>query len=1043
MKPSASLDRLADQTPDELFRAGKLVVPIHTAVSGRARLRVAGMRGAPETAALLERGLAGFAGVQSASASPVTGNILVRYDSPVSLALVLHRIEKLLRREIIPELDDPAETEWHAMQSADVAALLDSSGTEGLSEGTARERIIGGQGNSMPPIHRRSNAAILFDQFNSMPVALLAGVAALSLATGALLEAGAIAAVLALNAAIGFATERQTERTISNLGLPAAPSARVVRNGRELELSADALVPGDLVLLQRGSVVPADGRLMMTTDLSVSEAALTGESVPVQKIVAARRPHIPLAERLNMVYRGTVVTGGSGAFVTVATGARTELGRIQRMVTSTIIPATPTQRHLDELGRKLVWAAVAGSGILFGIGWMRGLSLLQLIRSSVSVGVAAIPEGLPMVATTALAIGVNKMRAHGILVRRLEALETLAAVNVICFDKTGTLTQGSMSAQAIGLGDTIWRGRRNNLLDENGHPLRPEREHRLQRLLLIGVLCSDTELEGGKGDVRLVGSATENALVQLALDHGLDVRELRSRYLKHAVQHRTEACRFMLSIHRDGDGAFMAVKGSPLEVLARCRYEAMHDGSKRLLTAARRQQIEAQNAAMANRALRVLAMAYRELGTINSDGHVLGTEANNLVWTGLVGLADPVRPEIGVLMQKLRGAGIQIIMLTGDQSATARAVAEEVRLAGSGKVSVVDAAEFDSLSPSQLASKSRQTHAFARINPGQKLKIVRALQSAGSVVAMVGDGINDSPALRAADIGMAMGRDGDIAAREVADVFFADDNLAPLPLAIEHGRGTYTNIRRAIHYILSSNASEIFLMWAGALAGMGETLSPMQLLWINLISDVLPAIGIAMEAPDTNSLAHGPQPTSEPIVRSEQLKELGIEAAVLAGSALAAGAFGSMRHGIDASQGRTMAFGSLALGQLLHALNYRSPESRLLDASQTVRSPVARVVAGSVAAQLCGMLLPGVRQALNVAPLGILDVGASIAAGLLPFILRQAASSNRKTAELSELHFRRVESSLCSGPTAPPALEVRDSKSEAVLLRPRSATRIR
>jgi P-type Ca2+ transporter type 2C len=985
------------------------IVPLHTAVAGRVRLKIGGMRNAPALATLLERGLTGFAGIHNVSANPVTGNILIHYDDRTSLDQLIGRIGGLLLGKIMPAVDDPAERKWHAMEAGAVASELGSSCSDGLSSARAMERLAEGLGNSIPLLHQRSELSILLDQFQSMPVALLAGVAVVSVLTGTLLEAGAIVAVVALNAAIGFTTESRAEHTIRSLGAPAALTARVVRDGSDMDIAAEMLVPGDVVLLQRGTVVPADGRLISVRALSISEAALTGESLPVMKSVETGPDAAVLGDRVNMVYRGTIVTGGSGRFVVVATGERSEVGRIQRLVGTTIAPETPMQRQLSKLGEQLVWATLAASGALFGVGWLRGIAILQLVRSSLSLAVAAVPEGLPMVATTTLALGVEELRRQGILVRRLEALETLAAVDIVCFDKTGTLTHGSMSLEVVTLGDRICRGQRNGLVDQNGVIARPGEDHRFRMLLLVGSLCSGTDIEERNGQVRLSGSATENALVQAALDHDIDVSAMRRRYVRRSVQHRSEAYRFMATTHAHGSRVLIAVKGSPGEVLARCTFEALPDGTRQILSAARRARIEAQNAKMAEQALRVLGMAYREIPARNADVEPSDTQIDGLIWTGLVGLADPVRSGLPALMQKLHRAGLQTIMLTGDQSATARAVAEQIGLSAEGEVEIVDAAELNHVAPLELAATARRAHAFARISPGQKLQIVRALQDAGSVVAMIGDGINDSPALRAANVGMAIGRDGDAAAREVADIFFASEDLALLPLAIERGRGTYTNIRKAIHYILSSNTSEILLMLAGSAVGFGEMLSPIQLLWINLISDVLPAIGLAMESPDPDVMARGPQAANEPIIRPDQFPRLGSEAAVLTVSAFGTGLFGAMRHGLNSPQGRTMAFGSLAVAQLLHALNYRSSNASVFKPGELASgSRLGQIIAGSLAAQVTAMLVPGVRHALNVTPLSLVDAGAVIAGGVLPFAIAQTRSSEAP-AELKRLHFRRVD----------------------------------
>ena len=1001
-------ENVSSENRDEAAQADRTgifvaIVPVHTAVAGRARLQVSGLRGAPELAKLIERGLTGFGGVRDVSAGALTGNVTVCYASPTSLDQIISRIAALLRGEIVPASDEaePLLPHWHTADGAAIAERLGTSSSRGLSPQEASRRLMRAGANAMPSLRQRSDLSILLGQFSGLPVALLAGAALVSVAIGGVLEAGAIMAVVALNGGIGFATERRAERTIRSLEGVVAHTARVLRGGRELEIAAEAVVPGDIMILQRGMVVPADGRLISVSALAVSEAALTGESLPVAKSVEPlRRSDVPLADRVNLVYRGSIVTGGSGTAIVVATGARTEVGRIHRLVDATIAPQTPLQRQLDALGEQLVWITLAASGLIFGAGWLRGVALMQLARSSLSVAVAAVPEGLPMVATSTLALGVEEMRRHGIFIRRLEAVETLAAVDVICFDKTGTLTHGSMSLEQIAVGSSIWHRCSGAFVGPDSAPVQLHRDFRLRQLLTMVCLCSETDVEERGGRNVLNGTPTENALIQAALDDGLDVADLRKRFARLLTQHRTETHRFMATTHAAEDGLLLAVKGSPSEVLARCALELRPDGTRDVLTVQRRAEISDRNNAMAAQGLRVLAAAYRDIrrGGLRADS----VEVERLVWIGLVGLADPVRSHLPELMDKLHNGGIQTIMLTGDQSATARAVARQIRLS-EGEPEVIDGAELDRLSAAELGLAARRAHAFARISPGQKLRIVRALQNSGAVVAMFGDGINDSPALRAADVGIAIGRDGTAAAREVADVFFATEDLAALPMAIERGRATYENIRRAIHYVLSTNGSEIALMLAGTSAGMGEMLTPMQLLWINLVSDVLPAIGLALEPPDAGMMRQPPKQANERILTRDHVGRLGTEAGVIAAGAFGAGLYGALRYGHASPQARTVTFGSLVTAQLLHALNYRSTHGA---AERTRNSILPSVITGSLAAQSAAMLLPGLRNLLGVAAIDILDAVVLIAGGVLPFFVNAARKTEQ--AQKTTLHFRSV-----------------------------------
>src|SRR6266566_375683 len=584
---SASADHYNERTEADRTGISVSIVPLHTAVAGRARLQVAGLRGAPELAKLIERGLTGFGGVHDVSASALTGNVTVCYAGTTSLDQIVSRIAALLRGEIVPASDEaePLLPHWHTADGVDIAERLATSSSQGLSPEEASRRLMRGGVNAMPSLQQRSELSMLLGQFGGLPVALLAGAALVSVAIGGFIEAGAIMAVVALNGGIGFVTERRAERTIRSLEGVVAHTARVLRSGSELEIPAAAVVPGDVMILQRGMVVPADGRLISVCTLAVSEAALTGESLPVAKSAEPlRRSDVALADRVNMVYRGAVVTGGSGTAIVVATGARTEVGRIHRLVHATIAPQTPLQRQLDALGEQLVWITLAASGLIFGAGWLRGLALMQLARSSLSVAVAAVPEGLPMVATSTLALGVEEMRRHGIFIRRLEAVETLAAVNVICFDKTGTLTHGSMSLEQIAVGNSIWHRCNGTFVDQDNASVPLHRDCRLRQLLTVVSLCSETDVDERGGRNVLNGTPTENALVQAALDDGLDVPDLRKRFARLLTQHRTEAYRFMATTHTAEDGLLLAVKGSPSEVLARCSWELGPDGTREVLT---------------------------------------------------------------------------------------------------------------------------------------------------------------------------------------------------------------------------------------------------------------------------------------------------------------------------------------------------------------------------------------------------------------------------------------------------------------------------
>ena len=971
----------------------ELVRPLHV-LPGRARLHVVGLRQSPDRKSALERALAALAGVTRAQASTETGNLLVYFDPATPLERIVTYVAALIRGDIVPAdgaaLDGKDRPRWHAWSVAEVASDLNTSTTRGLSAGAARERLTEQGRNILPLPVARSGASILLGQFQSLPVALLGVAAAVSLATGGLLEFVAIAGVVALNGAIGYAVESRSERTITSLAGPVHQTASVIRDGQSAEVPLSAVVPGDLLALQRGVIVPADARIVSAQGLTVSEAMLTGESAPVAKTAEAIAGRaLPLADRKNMVYRGTAVIGGSGTAVVVGTGPATEVGRIQRLLAGAATPQTPMQRQLDEIGRQLVWLGMAVCGAVFGIGMLRGFGLLQMFRSSVSLAVAAIPEALPTVATTTLALGIEDMRRRNVLVRRLDAVETLASVRVFCFDKTGTLTMNRMTVAAIDCGRPLSARPDGAMVDADRASADPQADPRLMWLLRIGALCSETAIApGSDGTPLLDGTATENALVQLALDAGLDVQAERRQWPRLSIQHRSDAYRFMVTRHRGPDGrVLVAVKGSPEEVLALCAARLGKSGAT-ALTEADRAETERANLAMAEGALRVLGFAFKEVAA-DADADI---EAADLTWVGLAGLADPVRPGAPALMQVLRHAGIHPVIMTGDQVPTARAVARQLGLANGSEIEVLEPGDLERLTPDRLAAATRRVHVFARVSPADKLEIVRALQASGVVVAMTGDGINDSPAMKAADVGIAMGWGGAEAAREVADVVLQTDDLMAIAVAIERGRATYTNVRKSVRYLLGTNLSEIAVVLAATSVGFGEPLTTIQLLWINLVSDVLPALGLAFEPPEPGLLAQPPQANGEGILRNRDMRSAACDGGIIAAGALTACGYGVLRYGVS-PQARTMTLGSLVIAQLLHALTCRSDTRDRPGIGRNL--PLAGAVGASLAAQVAALLLPSGRRLLGLAPLGPLDLVVTLLGGVLPYLANEGLKPRR------------------------------------------------
>jgi P-type Ca2+ transporter type 2C len=975
-----------------------LVRPVHAAVPGRARFAVAGLYQDDALAQMLEGQLRRRSEILSASASSLTGKVLVLFDPAMALEQVQTRIEEAIARaargrangiahdgkrrrgngiarngvdgepDTLASITDDDAPNWHRLPARKALDLLESSPEAGLRQSVAAERLGRLGANRLPGVATRSGFEILTEQFNNLPVALLGVSAALALVTGGVLEAVAIACVVGLNASIGYATESEAERTINALTDDERPPAAVLRSGRWRQIPVEEVVPGDVIGLTPGVMIPADARLIEDDRLSVDESALTGESLPaVKSVPSLKKKILPLADRSNMVFMGTMVAGGSGRALVVATGAHTQLGLISAMVGRARAPTTPLQRQLEGLGRKLVVLSLGVCGLVFALGLLRGYGLLPMIRSSISLAIAAVPEGLPAIATTTLALGIGAMRRRKVLIRQLSAVETLGALQVICFDKTGTITFNRMKAVGVANG-------------ANGHSDPAE----LATLLKVGVLCSDAAIEEAEGTYVVNGSPTETALVQLAAEHGLDVKALRRSHPLVRIEHRAEQKHFMATTHQsiEQGNAFVAVKGNPMEVLSLCGCR-LENGGCQPLNEAERAAILADNEQMGTAGLRVLGMAYAERPAGEADDH------KRLCWLGLVGLADPIRPHMRELIASFHQAGIRTVMITGDQPATAQAVAKELGLNGAGALDVVDAEALGRMRADDLREVALKTPVFARVSPSHKLEIVRALQSAGQVTAMTGDGINDGPALKAADIGVAMGRGGTDLARQTASVVLEDDELSTMLEAIRRGRTIHGNIRRSIRFVLATNLSEIMVVLAATATGLGQPLQPLQLLWINLISDVFPCLALAVEPPEPDTLRQPPRDPHEPIIPAAQIPRIAGEAATISASALAAYGYGLARYGLGRQAG-TIAFTSLTLGQLLHAWSCRSdrhgvftaealPPNRYLDAA----------VLGSLGLQAAALLIPGLRGPLGLGRLSLIDALVAGLGGIVPFAINE------------------------------------------------------
>jgi Ca2+-transporting ATPase len=1018
----------------------RVVQAVHTSIKGRARYKVEGLYRSDHLKQQIEEDLAEQKWILSVSINTLTGSVLVLFDShngnhESTIASLLNAVVERTKGESIQRKADrvpsapqekgtvrgtPARTDlspahtpagkdvpslrtvrkevakaheqqeepWHCMAKKDVLQRWGTSASKGLSEEAARLLYIQYGPNILPESVPRSGWSMFFDQFKSLPVALLSVAAVISVATGGFADAVVIMGVVVINASIGYYTENQTEKIIHGLKNLVQPTSLVIRGGVVMTIDAKEVVPGDLIVLRPGSYVAADARLIETKYLSVDESALTGESMPVMKTTEELQVQdIPLADRTNMVYMGTLVTGGQGLAVAVATGGFTEVGKIQTLVGEARPPDTPLERQMDHLGVQLVYITCTVCGIVFITGLLRGYGFLEMLKSSIALAVAAVPEGLPTVATTTLALGIKRMRGMNVLIRHLDAVETLGSVETICLDKTGTITMNKMSVVQMHAGMRRLDVVEGRIMAE-GKSVNPYTSEDVLRLLHLSVLCNESMVSGQEGDYIVEGSSTENALVNLALSTGVDVNSLRAQHPIMKVNHRSEERHFMSTVHRSNDRQrLMALKGSPSDVLLLCKWY-LKDGRQLELDDNARAVFEENNERMAGEALRVLAVAYAVANgdTLHSDEII----QQGLIWVGLVGMADVVRSGVKNLIDKFHRAGIDTVMITGDQSPTAYAIGKELNLSKGEELEILDSTNLNQLEPEVMKALAKRVHVFARVSPANKLQIVQALQSAGRVIGMTGDGINDGPALKAADIGIALGHTGTDVAREVADVVLEDDNLETMVVAISQGRTVYNNLRKSVRYMLSKNTSEIIIMFTALAAGIGQPFNVMQLLWINMISDIFPGIALAQEPPEPDVLLRPPRSPVEQLINPSDYKRLLFEASTISAGTLAAYGYGVLRYG-QGPQASTMAFTNFVTAGLLHAISHRSETHSIFDADRLEPNKyLTAALVGSLGVQSLTLVVPGLRTFLGMSPLNPIDLAVSIGTAVAPLLINEA-----------------------------------------------------
>ena len=881
---------------------------------------------------------------------------------------------------------------WHQIPPGAVLHRLGSS-PDGIDEADAAERLAHHGPNVFRASQPVSAWSIFVAQLRSVIVLLLVGAAGVALVSGDALDAGAIGAVLVLNLGIGFITDLRAHRAMEGLLALEVTRATVVREGQVREIDARGLVPGDVIRLEAGQSVPADARLLEAVELRTVEAALTGEPEPVDKDPdAAVAEDAPPSDRVTMVYKATSVVTGQGRAIVVATGMATEVGRIGELAGSVTGRRTPLERRLDALGRRLALVALAVAGAVAWISVRQGAPLAELIQTAIALAVAAVPEGLPVVATIAMAVGVRRMARRQALIRHLPAVETLGSATVICTDKTGTLTAGEMTATVIRLSDreVAVTGAGYDLsgeFREGDRLLDPATDPQLSLALRIGVLANTANLVEQEGQWQPRGDPTDAALLVAGAKGGCTRDRLQAGSPEVAQVPFSSERMLMATTWRQGEADLVSyVKGAPKRIVQLSDRMLTRDGV-RDLSAADRSALLELNRDLAARGLRVLALATKR-GMVAEEADVRG-----LTWVGFVGISDPpaqgVRETIGIL----RHAGIRTVMITGDQELTAGRVARDIGLLEPGEA-VVDGTDFARLSDDQLQRMASRVAVYSRASPEAKLRIIAAHQRQGEIVAMLGDGVNDAAALRRADIGVVMGRRGTDLAKEAADLILEDDRFATVAAAVEEGRVIFANIRKFVFYLFSCNLAEILVLLGAALVSLPAPLLPLQILWLNLLTDTFPALALALESREPGIMDQPPRDPASGILPAPMLWSAIAYAGLISGATLVAYWWGAVPGG-DTAKATTMAFMTLALTQIFHLGNARSASPVVTLPRVLANKYALLAVALAVGLQLLALYTGFLAEVLGLRPLAPRDwlVIAMLAA--VPALVGQAAKAIR------------------------------------------------
>ncbi len=896
------------------------------------------------------------------------------------------------------------DKQWHNLPEAEVIYSLATAVDKGLNSVEAQLRQEQFGLNTLTRKKGRSPLLLFLLQFHQPLVYILLGAAVVTTALKEWVDAGVIFGVVLVNAIIGYIQESKAVKAIDALSMAITSSATVLRDSERRQLPATELVPGDIVLLQSGDKVPADVRLLSSRDLQIDESSLTGESVPVQKQSEMLPGDTLLADRLNMAYSSTLITYGAAVGVVVATGNNTEIGRINSLIAAADILATPLTKKIAGFSELLLYVILGMGAITFVVGILRGETWLNMFMATVALAVGAIPEGLPAAVTITLAIGVGKMASRNAIIRKLPAVETLGSTTVICSDKTGTLTSNQMTVQEIYAGDSLFMVSGSGYTPEGDFTcekknITPMDSPALRECLLAGLLCSDAVVVKVDNEWRAEGDPTEAALVVAALKAGFEREQLNADFPRLDAIPFESQYQYMATLHASSGSRVIYLKGSVESILARCSRSFSPTAELIPLDADACHQAAAR---MAEKGLRVLALAYTERDTA-TKGLEHADVAEKLTFLGLQGMIDPPRAEAIAAVQVCQAAGIKIKMITGDHPVTAAAIARQIGLIdGSGgpdQLYALNGQDIEALSDIKLKAVVEQAVVFARVAPEQKLRLVKALQSSGHIVAMTGDGVNDAPALRQANIGVAMGMAGTEVAREAADMLLTDDNFTSIEAAIEEGRGVYDNLVKFITWTLPTNLGEGLVIMAAVFAGVQLPITPVQILWINMTTAVLLGLMLAFEPKEPGIMKRLPLDPKQPLLTRELVMRIG-----LVGFLLLLGSFGlfecELRLGNSVAAARTCAVNVFVFGEIAYLFNCRSLRHTMFRIGLFSNRWVLGGVSLMVLLQLLFTYLPAMHTAFGSQSIGLREWGLIISSSFVVYIVIESEKwlRNRKSA---------------------------------------------